>query len=120
MGGRDARSLRPDEVPIGATHAAHGAQSITWALLEPIQKLLVDLVTMIDNVIIASDDEDEFARAVQTFVERCNADDIPLTREDILRAASNFASSWTSILGEEYKDDLVRNTEKCTSHLRAP
>ena len=113
--------------PMGATHAAHTAQTITWALLEPVYDMMVELVTMIDNVIIASNNEDDFVKAVQTFVARCekygamlnDADDIPRTRDAILQAGRNTATSWTALLGEEYKDDTVRNTVKCTSHLQA-
>ena len=111
--------------PMGATHSAHTAQTITWAICEPLYNMNVSLVTMIDNVIVASDDAAEFVRAVQTFVQRSDRfgamlndrDQIPSDPEEILKMGRQYATTWTSILGAEYKDGFVRNNEKNMANL---
>jgi hypothetical protein len=79
--------------PMGATHSAHVAQTLTWAVLEPILKMGdVFTSTMIDNVALASDNAESFVAAVQLFIERCDAfrfslndrDSLPTKRDDIL------------------------------------
>jgi len=111
--------------PMGATHSAHTAQTITWAIGEPLFHMNVDIVTMIDNFIVATDDPEAFVQAVQTFIQRCDEfgavlndrESYPSDPAAILKMGRETASTWTSILGAEYKDGLVRNTEKNLKNL---
>ena len=85
----------------------------------------VDIVTMIDNFIVATDDPEAFVQAVQTFIQRCDEfgavlndrESYPSDPAAILKMGRETASTWTSILGAEYKDGLVRNTEKNLKNL---
>jgi len=115
------------KVPMGASHSAHLAQTITWAILEPIILMDVEVGTMIDNVAIASDDPNVFVAAVQTFVKRCkmfnatlnDVELIPSDPVEILRLGEQNAKLGSIFLGEEYIDGKVRNTSKNVNKLAA-
>lgn len=110
--------------PMGATHAAQVAQTTTWAIIEPLLELNVSIVTMIDNVAIASDNPEHFVRAVQLFSARSEAfnttlneeDDIPSDPEAILQWGRKGSIGPTTFLGEVFSNGRVcnapRNVEK--------
>jgi ubiquitin C-terminal hydrolase len=112
-------------VPMGATWSSHLAQTVTWAILEPIlQRTDVTVVTCIDNVCIAGDDAHTFAAAVQIFLQRCEAfgaqlndiDTIPRDTATIIAAGS--ADREFLFLGEVYQGATVRNSEKNVEKVR--
>ena len=115
---------------MGAAHSAHVAQTVTWALCEPLLGLPVVVHTMIDNVIIAADDAEAFALAVSAFVSRCDAvgvtlndrSDIPASREGVIEWGRQTAEKFI-FLGEEYcgppTQRRICNTSKNVEKLRA-
>ena len=114
-------------LPMGGSHAAHVAQTATWAIIEPIIKMTgVETITMIDNVCFASNDEAAFVQAVECFLQRCelvgatlnDQDTLPRTHDEI--AASGLKGSKESFvfLGEEFNGEKVRNTQKNLEKLR--
>ena len=113
------------KMPMGSTFSAHVAQTVTWAILEPILKTEVFVATMIDNVAFASDNEQDFIRAVQTFVERCDRfgavlndrESIPRLPEEIIAWGTASREPYT-FLGEEYVNGAVRNTERNVKKLK--
>lgn len=118
--GQSHRLFALTRVPMGATYAAQVAQTTTWAIMEPLFKLDVALVSMIDNVAIGSDNPDDFVTAVQLFVRRCDEfnttlnerDEIPSDPEEILQWGRTSALGPTTFLGEVYQDGTVRNADK--------
>ncbi len=110
--------------PMGSSHSAHVAQTITWAILEP---LLLDravkVFTTIDNVGIASDDPDAFVRAITMFLRRCRTvnatindiEKLPASRKDILEAGQMQGQTF---LGEVYDHGFVANTKNNVDKLK--
>lgn len=121
--------------PMGSTHSAHIAQTLTWSILEDV--LIgdlsegVDVVTMLDNVGIASDDEEKFVDAVLYFVRRCDefgatlhgradmpAGDDKSARDAWLARARAKVAEGCVFLGEEYRGKKVRNAAHHVDKLR--
>ena len=113
--------------PMGSSHSAHVAQTLTWAILEPILAMDVTVCTMIDNVLIASDSADAFATAVQMFVARCrqfgatlnDADSIPSTRADVIAWGRRNVADGITFLGETHRAGTVCNTARNIEKMRA-
>tara|TARA_B110000093_G_scaffold168994_1_gene196568 strand:+ start:87 stop:3518 length:3432 start_codon:yes stop_codon:yes gene_type:complete len=112
---------------MGSCHSAHTANTVTWAILEPILKMKgVEVSTMIDNVAIASDDRDSFITAFQTFVDRCkqvgaklnDEETFPKHPENIARLGLDQARGPTVFLGEEYTAGRVGNSPRNLEKLR--
>jgi integrase len=111
--------------PMGSAHSAHVAQTITWAILEPILNMKKVLVhTMIDNVAIGSDDKTAFVKAVRLFVARCkkigatinDMEGFPSTDDGIIELGEKRPFTF---LGEVYeKGGRVRNSEQNVQNLR--
>ena len=107
--------------PMGAAHSAHVAQTITWALLDPvIRNANVYVATMIDNVAIAADDPLQFAAAVKCFVRRCDEfnatlndrESIPADEQGIIELGRRNATAPFTFLGEVYTQGKVANSER--------
>eukprot|EP00760_Papus_ankaliazontas_P016707 PhM_4_TR16822/c1_g1_i1/m.47836 len=130
------RAKRPIEWE-GATHtlftdtSSNGSHMVrthvTWAILEPIiRNPDIEVITMIDNVAIMSNNPDAFADAVQLFLERCrafgatlnDAEAIPSSRIDIINAGKTGEDRHEQFLGEVYNSGCVRNTDNNVSKLR--
>ena len=109
---------------MGATPSCGVANTTTWALMEPIIQMEGVFVTsMVDNVIIGSDDPERFVEAVQSYLARaapCSADlnevevaghkvPVPSSADDILRLGAQLGSGPAAFLGEEYVGRRVRN-----------
>ena len=121
-----------NKMPMGGAHSAHVAQTTTWCICEPLMEMEVFLATMIDNVMIASDNADEFFKAVQTFLRRCDEFSATLNfrekydannRESILKLGEDYArgddpEDPTIFLGVQYQGDTVCNTERNVKKLR--
>ena len=125
--GRACDKFMLTRLPMGGSHAAHIAQTVTWAILEPITQMAhVQNPTMLDNVCIASNDEHSFVKAVQCFLHRCelvgatlnDQDTIPRSREEILSRGLVGSEQPFIFLGEEYIGDRVRNPPKHIEKLR--
>ena len=113
--------------PMGASHSAHVAQTVTWAICEPIIKRDdVVIASMIDNVGIGADDAEAFLWAVRTFVERCdragatikNRDAVPTEAHDIIAAGAQAVRGPTTFLGETWENGTVRNSDNNVDKLR--
>lgn len=112
---------------MGSTFAAHTMQNVTWGILEPLLdpsgpfagKIVV--FTMIDNVLIASDDERLIVEAVRVFLKRCKQFGAQLNSDyagkDIAELADKNKNDIT-FLGEVYRGSGVRNTDRNINKLR--
>jgi hypothetical protein len=121
-----------NKMPMGGAHSAHVAQTTTWAICEPIMDMDVFLATMIDNVLIASDDPDEFVKAVKTFLERCDEFSATINKrekfnandpKDILEQGEKYArgddpKNPSIFLGLQYQGNTARNTERNVRKLK--
>jgi hypothetical protein len=103
---------------MGAGFSAFLAQVVTWCLLENVMKKnRVTVVTMIDNVIFASDSE-EIAEEIMSFAREAgsvglhfNDVDCDLnSRTSILEKAERNARDGVTLLGEIYRGEYVYNT----------
>eukprot|EP00760_Papus_ankaliazontas_P016007 PhM_4_TR16751/c0_g1_i3/m.26827 len=113
-------------VPMGASWSAHTAQTLTWAILEPVlHDHRVRVVTMIDNVAIMSDEPEAFTSAVSIFLERCrlfgatlnDTDTLPSSPSEILRQGRMTIEREETFLGEVYTNGKVRNTSANVAKL---
>eukprot|EP00760_Papus_ankaliazontas_P016057 PhM_4_TR16755/c1_g1_i1/m.26695 len=104
--------------PMGASWSAHTAQTVTWAILEPVLVMPgVSVVTMIDNVAIMSEVPEKFAAAVKTFLDRCklfgatlnDVEKLPVSDDDII-ACGRMSHKQETFLGEVYENGFVSNT----------
>lgn len=115
--------------PMGSSHSAHVAQTLTWAIAEP---LIVrardrgDLVvhTMIDNVGIGTNKADVINWAAETFVSRCARANAKLNDADTFPKDGNWvplaektARDFT-FLGERYTADGIQNTDRNVEKIR--
>ena len=108
-------------LPMGASQAPHVAQTLTWAVCEPlIAQGNVVIHTMIDNVALAADDEETFVAAVRLFLRRSDAagltlnerDSIPSEAVDVARWGEETARNFT-FLGEVFVEGVgVSNTPR--------
>lgn len=113
-----------ERLPMGATQSCGIANTTTWALMEAVIGMPdVYATSMVDNVIICSDDPGQFVTAVRRYVARaaaCSADlndlsidgekvPIPTTDEGILAVGARLGVGPASFLGEEYIQREVRN-----------
>ena len=113
-----------ERLPMGATQSCGIANTTTWALMEAVIGMPdVYATSMVDNVIICSDDPTQFVAAVRRYVARaaaCSADlndlsidggkiPIPDTDEGILAVGAQLGVGPASFLGEEYVHRKVRN-----------
>jgi hypothetical protein len=121
-------------VPMGASFSAHTMQNLTWAICEPIlaaaaqSTTTAQLWTMIDNVLVGADTEDDFVWAVDAFLRRCeefgaqlnDLDLMPASTEQLL-AQSDMAvpGHEMTFLGEVYANGMVRNAAKNVANLQA-
>jgi hypothetical protein len=121
-----------NKMPMGGAHSAHVAQTSTWAICEPVMAMDVFVATMIDNVLIAADDADEFYEAVKTFLKRSdkykatinkrelyNQDD----RASILKLGEEYAKGDNPrdpsiFLGVQYIGETVCNTQRNVAKLK--
>lgn len=119
-----------NKLPMGGSHSAHVAQTATWAICDPIMKMKnIFLATMIDNVVIASDDEDQFVNAIETFLKRCDKFHATLndredkiskwehSRDGILKAGAKYAKGPSKFLGVMYGEGRVSNSEQNVKKL---
>ena len=82
-------------------------------------------VTMLDNVLIASDNAEAFARAVQTFLERCkrfrftlnDIQGVPTTKEGIILWGKKNAEDGVTFLGEVHHNGRVCNTDRLVTKI---
>ena len=121
-----------NRMPMGGAHSAHVAQTSTWAICEPLMDMDVFLATMIDNVLIASDDADEFYNAVKTFLQRCDKFKATINhrekydesnRESILKQGEDYARGDDPMdpsvfLGVHYQGNTVCNTKRNVKKLQ--
>lgn len=116
---------------MGATQSCGIANTTTWALMEPIMGG-VYATSMVDNVIICSDEPDKFVRAVRLYIDRaatCGADlndidlgdgkvPLPTTDAEILALGARLGTDPASFLGEEYVGGRVRNQQRKVDKMR--
>jgi hypothetical protein len=116
-----------NKLPMGGAHSAHIAQTTTWCICEPIMSMDVFLATMIDNVLIAADNPDEFVKAVTTFLKRSDEFNATLKEREkydinnpkaILKMGSDYAKGPSKFLGVVYEGRTVRNTERNVKKLQ--
>ena len=93
----------------------------------------VFVTSVVDNVIIGSDDLDRFVEAVPSYLARaarCSADlnkvkvaghkvPLPSSADDILRLGAQLGSGPAAFLGEEYVGRRVRNQPCKVAKLKA-
>lgn len=123
-----------ERLPMGATQSCGVANTTTWALMEPIIRMDGVFVTsMVDNVIICSNEPDRFVEAVRLYLtraQRCSADlndievagrkvPVPSDPDDILRLGAQLGSGPAAFLGEEYVGSRVRNQPRKVAKLMA-
>ena len=98
-------------LPMGASFAPAVAQAVTWGVVAPIASLRdVVVLTMIDNVRIASDIEEMFLFAVYMFLARVKAAGIALNTMELPESAAGCAE-WTNVNTNWYaltKPQLLR------------
>ena len=123
-----------ERLPMGATQSCGVANTTTWALMEPIIRMEgVFITSMVDNVIICSNDPHCFVRAVQLYLaraQRCSADlndievagrkvPVPSDPENILRLGAQLGSGPAAFLGAGYVGNRVRNQPRKVTKLMA-
>jgi hypothetical protein len=131
-GGEEHELFCLERLPMGATQSCGIANTTTWALMEPIIKMDgVFCSSMVDNVIICSNDPAKFVAAVQLYLGRakaCSADlndvdvgggkvPIPTTPEGIRSLGARLGTDPASFLGEEYVGRMVRNQARKVQKL---
>lgn len=118
--------------PMGASFSAHVMQTLTWAIAEPLLDPAgpfahgrLQVYTMIDNVLLISDEPDVFAAAVELFRQRCRLfgaqlnDEglLPSNPEDIVAYGDTKNREFT-FLGEVFSSGRVCNSERNVAKLR--